>query len=215
MSIDKQVVACIIGDGHVSKRGGICLHHSIQQRELLEHKVDILTEFGFKFRIYETEQLSYGVLRKFIKADGYCSTNSKILRNILYPEGIKVIPQSYASVLDFKDWAIIYMDDGRENKISHVNSLIGGNRVRKESAPFVNRYEICVESFDMNSKVFLVENLNSIGVESKVDNRGRITISKASSKAAFYEGVSPYLIDSMKYKMSALPSLSYSPTVRD
>ena len=209
MSIDKVVVAILLGDAHVSKRGSISFNHSIDQKEYLEHKVSIMEDHGFKMRVYETDRLSYGKMRKFVRADGYVSTRSKELRNILYPQGLKIVPESYSEMFDFTDWSFIFMDDGRANVLSHTNNLINNIRIRKETEKFVNRYEICTESFDTTSNNLLMESLKGLGVESYISSRNRIIISKATSKVNFYEGINSYIVPSMNYKVSSLPTLSY------
>lgn len=209
MSIDKLVVSTILGDGHVCRRGVVKFHHSIVQKDYLLYKVSLLNNYGFKFRTYDTKSLSYGEIRDFVKADGYASSDAKQLRAILYPKGVKIAPREYTEQFGFLEWAIIYMDDGRENKLSHYNSLIDKKRVRKNCQVFVNRYEMSVESFDTPSKENLVDSLSNLGVESKVDKNGRIVISRAKSKEVFYEGVRNFVVPSMLYKMSALPNLSY------
>lgn len=211
MSIDSLVVSTILGDGHVCRRGTIRFHHSIAQKDYLLYKVSILNNYGFKFRVYETSSFSYGKLRDFIKADGYASSDSKKLREIIYPNDIKTAPSKYINLFGFFEWSILYMDDGRENKISHYNSLINGKRIRKECPTFVSRYEICVESFDDSSKTNLMNNLKNLGIDSKIDKRGRIVISKAKSKEIFYIGIKEFIVPSMLYKLSALPNLSYIP----
>lgn len=209
MSIDKVVVSILLGDGHVSKRGTIQIKHSIVQKEYLKFKCLILEQHGFKTRIYEREELSYGVLRKFVVADGYASSASKELRSILYPDGVKVVPACYVEEFDFLDWSFIFMDDGRANTLSHTNNLINGIRVRKETEKFTNRYEICTESFSKEDNSLLVKNLSVLGIDSYISNRNRIIISRAESKILFYEGIKVFIVPSMKYKIESIPSLSY------
>ena len=207
MSIDKDVVSCVLGDGHVSKRGRISFNHSAKQKEYLFYKLDILMQYGFKFRVNEYSAFSYGKTRDFIKAEGYASEKSKELRSILYPEGVKVVPE-VAHQFTFSDWAILYMDDGRQNVIKHTNNVINGVRVRVEAEPFVNRYEIDTQAFSDISA--LTSNLLTLGVESSVDKKGRICIRRAKDKANFYRGILPHIHGSMEYKVSALPSLSFN-----
>ena len=209
MSLDKEVVAILLGDGHVSSRGIISMHHSASQKEYLLYKVSCLEKHGFKLKVRDTERMSYGVIRKFVKAEGYSSTDSKELRNIMYPNGNKIAPSEFVSEFDFKDWSFIFMDDGRCNSISHTNNLIDNIRVRKETERFTNRYEICTESFDIHSQNILISNLLKNNVEAYLSSRNRIVISKSASKVAFYEGVKDFVVPSMDYKISALPSLSY------
>ena len=185
MSIDKTVVAILLGDGHVTTRGRISLHHGIAQKDYLLYKVGILNDNGFKMRVYEVEHPSYGEIRKFIKADGYCSNKSKQLRDLLYPNGVKEVPSYFSDAFDFRDWSFIYMDDGRANTLSHTNNLIGGVRTKVSTDKFVNRYEICTESFDDTSNKLLMENLLEKGVESYISKRNRIIIKEYKIQKCF------------------------------
>ena len=209
MSIDREVVAILLGDGHVSKRGIISMHHGIAQKDYLMYKVECLAKHGFKMRVRQNFKLSYGKIREFIKAEGYASNAAKELRQILYPSGVKIAPIDYVKDFSFKDWALIFMDDGRTNSISHYNTIINGERVRKETERFVNRYEICTESFDVLSNEALVSNLTSLGVDCYINTENRIIISRANSKAVFYDGIKDFIVSPMSYKINSLPSLSY------
>lgn len=209
MSVDKEIISILLGDGHVSKNGVISMHHGIAQKDYLMYKVDCLSKHGIKMRIRESDKLSYGEVRKFIKAEGYASNVAKEVRKLLYPDGKKIVPIEYAKCFDFRDWAFIFMDDGRTNYISHYNTVIGGVRTRVETKKFTNRYEICTESFDVDSNNALVSSLLSLGVESYISNSNRIIISRSSSKAVFYNGVKDYIVPPMLYKIDAIPSLSY------
>ncbi len=210
MSIDKTVVSCVLGDGHVSKRGRISFHHSAKQKEYLQYKLGIMAAHGFSFRMHEYGAVSYGEFRDFVKAEGYASEESKGLREIIYPEGFKAVPEEFAKQFTFLEWAILYMDDGRQNVMKHTNNIINGERVRIETEPFVNRYEIDTQAFSERGVQILISNLSSLGVEARADKKGRICISRAKSKANFYLGVSPHIHSSMQYKISATPSLSFN-----
>ena len=115
----------------------------------------------------------------------------------------------------FKEWSIIYQDDGRQNKISHYNTSIKGKRVRVDCDEFVNRYCICSQGFDTSSNVELQKSLSSVGIDSSLSKvKGgygkQVVISRATSKAIFYTGIKDHVIASMKYKLSAKPHLAYN-----
>ena len=209
MSIDKVVVAIILGDGHVSKRSCISFHHSAKQHDYLMYKVSILEKYGYKFSIRRDTQPSYGKLRDFSRAEGYSSTSSKKLRTIFYPNGVKIAPGQFVKDFGFYEWAFIYMDEGRANTIGHYNTVINGKRTRVETQRAVNFYEICTDGLDNESVQALRDNLLSLGIESRVSKRNRIIISRANSKILFYEGIKSFIHPSLEYKISTRPTLSY------
>lgn len=210
MSIDKTVVSIILGDGHVSQNGRISFHHCADQEEYLVYKVNLLNQYGYKFSIKKTTSMSYGKMRNFVKAEGYCSSDSKKLRELIYPYGIKIAPPEFVKDFGFKEWSFFYMDEGRANKLGHYNTIIQGQRFRVDCEPWTNFYEICTDALDNDSIRSLTENLLSLGVESRRSNRNRIIVSRAASKAIFYEGVREYVHPSMLYKISTKPFQSYN-----
>lgn len=210
MSELKLVKAIIIGDGHIDKKGSIRLHHSKKQEEWLDKKINILNNADIKTRkkCY-TKSHSYGEIRDFVKVETRRPTKTKSLRELFYPNGIKVIPKEFLNYFDFEMLSIIYQDDGRQNKINHTNNIVNNKKTRVETIPFVNYYEFCLESFDKDSLEVFVKCLEKIGIESRISKRNRVIISRAKSKIIFYENIKPFVINSMEYKLSAIPTLSY------
>lgn len=82
MSEKSLVRALLIGDGCVDKRGRVLLHHAIAQKEWLMYKIGILEKQGFKVKVYEQNQKSFGTIRHFIKAETTVTTRSKNLRMV-------------------------------------------------------------------------------------------------------------------------------------
>lgn len=214
MSESNKVLAIILGDGHIAKRKSsrLTITHSTKQREWLMYKVGILQESGFKMRVDEREMVSFGKGRSYLIASSTSTARVKSLRGLFYPNGVKSVPEQCLE-FGFEEWSILYQDDGRQNTLSHYNVVKNGTRVRIECPPFVNRYEIYKNAFSDRDYDILRTSLKNLGVETSLLNLrqgGRsLVISRSSSKAAFFDGVSPYIIPSMEYKVSALPALSY------
>ena len=108
----------------------------------------------------------------------------------------------------------MYQDDGRCNKISHYNSIIRGQRVRKECRPYVNRYELCL-GFPSNDELEALQtSLTSLDIHSSIlkrkDGQRNLSIYRADSKINFYEGIKDYIHNSLLYKVSILPTINYS-----
>ena len=210
MSILNLVKATIIGDGHVTPTGRIKFKHCARQEDWLKHKANILNSANIKTgKIRYVTRLSYGKMRDFVEIDSRKPTSTKILRDMFYPNGVKVYPNNLIVDFNFEMLSIIYQDDGRQNKISHTNNLIKGVRTRVETIPFVNMYEFSLESFDEYSIQNFQICLLNLGIESRISKRNRVIVSRAKSKKIMYEGMKPFIINCMKYKIDAIPSLSY------
>jgi hypothetical protein len=216
MSINNSIInSMIIGDGHIDKKGRICIQHSLKQKEWLYYKKDVLENSGYKVKFHEKEYYDSRKGKTFYFINMWTSStfSNKKLRECFYPNDIKIIPKEISEDFGFEEWAIIYQDDGRCNKVSHYNTIKNGERVRVDCEPFVNRYEIYVNNFDIESIKNLQSSLLSLGIESKILHLKQggysIAISKAESKIKFYEGISPFIIESMKYKINTRPTLSY------
>lgn len=219
MSDINDVYAIILGDGCVNKKGGIYVIHSLKQKAWLYYKAEILKENGFKFKIKERKMLSYGKEREFITLTTTNTSVGKALREKFYPEGKKILPSDVK--LNPKQIMIIYLDDGRQNVLGHINVIVNGIKERKETNMFVNRYEFCKNSFDKTS----ISNLQNELLRNKIDSSVRyktgrqngqpfICISKKLYKDMFFNMLNNIIPECMRYKLSALPSLTYL-TVRD
>lgn len=211
---DKKLMAMLIGDGFVTNEYSIGIYHSIKQKQWVFHKIGILTSCGFTVRVKESFRESYGKMRKFIHARTNVSDLTKELRNLLYPQGKKIIPPGFLNDFGYEEWSIIYQDDGRQNKIAHYNTVKNKKRIRVECDPFVNRYDICSQGFNRESNLELQTSLLNLGIESSFNKvkggYGKLlSVSRAKSKTLFYEGIKKYVLNDMKYKLSAKPHLAY------
>lgn len=211
---DKRLIAMLIGDGFVTNNYSIGITHSIKQKRWMLYKISILLSCGFTISVKETIRMSYGKLRKFIQVRTTVSDLTKELRHLLYPQGEKIIPSGLLDNFDYEEWSIIYQDDGRQNKIAHYNTTKNKKHVRVECDPFVNRYDICSQGFNDTSNSELQKSLTTLGIESSFNKvkggYGKLlSISRAKSKLLFYKGIEKYVLDDMKYKLSAKPYLAY------
>jgi hypothetical protein len=138
----------------------------------------------------------------------------KAVRSSWYQTGRKEIPADILEKFSWDEWAFLYQDDGRLNKISHVNNLVKGVRVRIEIEPTVNRYEISLGYPSDNTLIALRSSLTNLGVESSVltrrDGQRNISISQASSKVKFFENMKDRMHPSMMYKMDLRPTFKYA-----
>jgi len=201
------VEAMVIGDGCIDSKGRIRLKHSIKQADYLRHKVALLEKDGFKVSVQEftDERNPYGT-REFIRASTTATTRGKDLRRFFYHRGHKFVPESVFERMGWHEWAIVFQDDGRANKISHYNTIRGGKRERVECEPFANRYEFCCPHFSDEEMVFAIASLGSLGVEARTGwhrklGQRLLWISRAQAKIRFWQGVAPFVVASMRYKL--------------
>lgn len=217
IEINNLEIAMILGDGHISKNGRLQIQHSLKQEDYLLYKVNVLETFGNKCKYdnksYYDSRPGKNKTYHFIDMWTTVTFKWKQMRELIYADGTKQIPDGLVDEFSFKEWAILYQDDGRCNKISHYNTIKDGNRVSIECEPYVNRYEIYTNAFNDQSIEYLQNNLLSLGIESnklKLKQGGySIAISKAESKVKFYEGIKQYIIDAMNYKVSIKPTMGY------
>lgn len=206
----------IFGDGYITKQGNVKFQHSILQKDYALFKAIKCEEyFGLKYSKYQRrkQENSFSTNDNFI-INCHAKNWVKILRNQWYINSTKIIPCDIISRFGFEEWSFIYQDDGRLNKISHTNNLIDGIRTRKETSPWVNRYEICLGYPSDDQLSALQISLKNLNIDSSILNRKdgqrNISISKASSKIIFYENIKSFIFNSMQYKIDINPTLSYS-----
>jgi hypothetical protein len=204
MSREEIFLGMAIGDGCISKRGVLQIKHSIDQKEYVLYKKELLEQHGFKVKVREYFRESYGEIRGFIEI--YTSTTNfgKEMRKYLYPNGKKIIPSDL--IITPIMWALIYQDDGRQNKISHYISYRDNIRTRVEKSPWVNRYTLYVDCFDGDSISVLKESLLSYGIDCGISytNKNKlphIHINRKESKENFKNLIAEFIHPSMMYKL--------------
>lgn len=213
MSENKVKIAGLIyGDGYITKKGNICFHHSIKQRNYVEYKLTILEKLGFKLLDSRINTKISGFSTNYGYVGSSTSTNlGKKLRKEFYRDNKKCIPIDLIRNFSWDEWALIYQDDGRLNKISHINKKVNGEKIRIETPPFVNRYEICLGHPSDEELKALQYSLKNLGISSwiltKKDGQRNLAISKKDSKIKFFKNIKHRIHNSMSYKIDVIPTL--------
>ena len=207
--------AMVIGDGYVRKDGCICMKHSVVQKDYAEYKAHILKGFGFRVKtsVLPRNPKSYSTNDNFLVITN-TTKFGKELRKKFYPNNKKVVPVEVFDDFGSQEWAILFQDDGRTNKISHYNTVIDGGRRRVECDPFVNRYEFCFPMFSDEEINAAISSLDKLGILARIGwhrklGQRLIWISKAVGKIRFYETMRSLIVPSMKYKIIIRPTLGY------
>jgi len=206
MSEKELIIGMAIGDGHITKKGELCIGHSSIYRDYLYYKYNLLKENNIKCRkIYENNKISGYSTHSIIKFSTTRTFVGKEIREYLYPFDIKIIPDDL--IITPIMWSFIYQDDGRQNKTSHYNTKINGVYERVDVDPWVNRYTIYTDSFNEKSIYNLQKSLLFYDVESSINysNKNKyphIHIGKKESKTNFKNLIDPYITECMRYKMN-------------
>lgn len=209
---EKIVHAMIVGDGFVTKKGNVCFKHSMVQKDYALWKKMMLVEIGMKFQKDHIQAPSGFGRNPTIQVSTTSSSYGKRLRQVFYPDGRKRIPRDVFLSFGWREWAILFQDDGRCNRSSHYNTVVDGQRVRVECEPFANRYEFCFPTMSDEEMDAAMESLANLGVESRIGHHRKLGqrllwITRAEPKRIFHKNISKILCESMGYKMSSAPTL--------
>lgn len=193
--VEQVLLGSLCGDGGVYK-GGLLVNpffqeiHSIKQKPYLLWKKDLLSS-NFKMLVYEREYPSY--IKGYIHSShviGIRTNSSPLLqkyRDMFYPKGHKSKKLS-KHILMKMNWfaiAIWYMDDGYYNKYGNCIELVCERKNAKQVKSFF------IQRFNMSSHIQYYKE----GIKA-----ARICFNTKSSKI-FLEKVSPFIHESMKYKI--------------
>jgi len=218
-----KLAGLIFGDGYIHKSGRIGFKHSIIQKDYVDFKTEYaINNFDMKFSFYIQEKITGYSTNPNYEALSRVKHYLKNLRKLWYDGNSKNIPIEIIKEFSWEQWAFIYQDDGRENKNNYYKTTVNGIRTKTKTSPFVNRYEIFLGNKENNYCKAIQDNLLLLGINSTlVDITSKskkiqkvIRITQKKSKDLFYSKLKPLIHNSMKYKLSALPSLSYNHSER-
>lgn len=174
----------ILGDTHLDHRStnvSGSMAHCVQQKEFIEFKHKMLQRFTSDIREkvsidYRFKNPEYHAYYMYIKS-------SKALNNLypkVYKNKVKYINKEMLYKLTGLGIATWYMDDGSNG---HYGYIFCTNGFSKEDVQLIQKF--FKEKFDINTTI-------------RKDN---VIYIKADSKQKFKNLVSPYIIESMKYKL--------------
>lgn len=191
-SIEKSViVGTLLGDGFINAKsplaGYLILGHSIKQEAWLLQKMEWLSRL-FKRKPYYIKQVRKGTENTGIFCYSLSFRELKTLQSIFYIDNKKIIPSNIDEYFDELSLAVLYMDDGYCHK-THKGKY--------------STYYLSLCNFDNNSILNFIALLNKkwniIATHQKSNN---VIAISSKSKESFLKIIRPYIIDSMKYKIS-------------
>jgi len=209
-----KLAGFVYGDGFITKQGQISFTHSIQQEEYAMFKANKLSEyFGLKYSIAKREARSSkkrdGTIinsGKLLRITCHSKTWTKKIRTLWYNENGKNIPSDILEQFGPEEFAYLFQDDGRCNKISHFNKIVDNKIIRIETSPVVNRYEFCLGYPSIEQLEALQKALKNFEIVSwklnRKDGQKNLSISKTTSKQNFKTMLLPYIHASMQYKIN-------------
>lgn len=195
MKITKQqrnlLIALAIGDGYVSKHGTICVFHSSKQKEYVEHKFNLVrhlcTHSELLTRQVYTGDTQYGFTCKVTKF-------TKMLRKILYPNGVKKITRKLLNRLDASHLALWWMDDG------HCHNEIYENTGNLRAS--ISTLSTCISKED--NQIIIDWILETFGVkfgQRKMKNHYAL-VCRTREGRKLRNVIGNFVIPSLKYKLS-------------
>jgi len=170
------LVGCILGDAYIAKLGKIRIEHSIKQRAYVDWKRKELQSLCYSGEPREITHVYRG--KRYQSVFFLLRQYFRVWRDVFYPDKKKVFPKDlHLTPLALAVW---YMDDGcwTGKKI-----LISTESFRGESMSHLQ---------DVLYKQFNIETIAS--------SNGKLVIRKKSHEI-FCSLVSPYIIESMRYKI--------------
>lgn len=175
------ILGCLLGDAYITKSGKIQFEQSTKQFPYLMWKYKKLNNLAYGEPAFISRfDKRYG--KEYRSARFWLRQYFRPLREEFYPEGSKIFPINYQKYLTRLALAVWYMDDGNIYKSRNI--------------------KISADCFDSTSRDVLKNLLlTKFGIESTIQNSGKIRIANKSIKR-FIAIVKQYIHSSMTYKLA-------------
>ena len=177
----------LLGDAYISKRGAIQIEQGANQKEYLfwKHKELKSIVSGKISRVFRKKKsgATFSSYRFFSKQ------YFRPWRQVMYRSGRKIIPASVLELITPLSLAVWYMDDG--SKKNNYSVIISTDGFSKDSLKKLRT--MLQEKWSINTRVVFKTTAGK--------KYGRLTIG-SYDLVRFFELIRPYIIPSMKYKIS-------------
>lgn len=185
-------IASAIGDGYISKNGVLTIAHSIKQEDYLLHKAELLKPFLTPKGI--TKRLT-GEGNRHQQVNFTCKVSkfSKAVRRILYKDGKKVLSRKILNRLLPEHIAIWWMDDGSCSLQKTKEGKVHGSISTLSTCTSREQNQIIIDWF-----------FEKYGIkfnQRKMKNHYALVCGTREGRK-LKDLIEPYVIDSMKYKLS-------------
>ena len=191
------LIAMLLGDGTISSNYVFKLSHSESQREFLEWKVKLLTDYGFKVNGIKEyiSKCGYNEGKKVLYSQLSINPTIKALRRSVYVPK-KTFTRRLLNWLDAQGLAIWYMDDGCIN----VNTS-----KQRSTIQHTIKIATCVDEPTVNMIINYFLEVWNIKFRKFPEGKGTFSIASSSEEdcSKFIAIVRPYIeqVPSLLYKI--------------
>lgn len=191
------LIAMLLGDGTISSNYVFKLSHSETQREFLEWKVKLLTDYGFKVNGVKEyiSKCGYNEGKKVLYSQLSINPTIKALRRSVYTPK-KTFTRKLLNWLDSQGLAIWYMDDGCIN----VNTS-----KQRTNTQHTIKIATCVDEPTVNMIIDYFLEVWNIKFRKFPEGKGTFSIASSSEEdcSKFISIVRPYIeqVPSLLYKI--------------
>lgn len=184
----------ILGDGYIDNNNYLSIQHSSKQKDYLQYKMNLLNKLEMKIsNIYDVSRNGYEAYRQNCREP----ETFKSLKHQFYPNGNKTVTRHLLNKLDAQGLAIWFMDDGC--CIKQYKNGYGNGRY----------LQLCTNSFSKEENIIIINYFKTVWdidlkmreVKRKNQKQSFFLIINATNAPKFIDIISPYVIDSMKYKI--------------
>ncbi len=138
------LIGMLLGDGHLQERGVFKVTHYQEQLGYLMHTHRVLAPHTLPL-FYEEKEMDNG---RLTFAYGYRTTMHdwlRVLRNLFYPEGVKVFPSDILRNLTPRSLAYWYFDDGHLDGLPSIAiGSVADDEARRVASELSARFELDV-----------------------------------------------------------------------
>jgi len=188
--LEQLIIGSMLGDGyldkisHTLKNSRLSIAHSAKQKEYCEYKHSILAEKELAGKLCYNKIVNDRYKEGFIEEYRFRSKTNPIFteyRELFYKNKKKIVHRSTIQKMNALGLAIWFMDDG---------------------AKTISGYLLCTQSFTRKENNFLRKLLkDKFNIETTLQPQSNMIYIRSKSKELFTSTISPYVIESMRYKL--------------
>lgn len=182
---EEILIGHLLGDGHMSKIGlnpRVKIEQGERQKEYAYWKYLKFINLSSTFKEYKRKTKDKRNGNIYISYGCYLGANPNFLKyyNLFYKDKVKIISEDIFEYYTDLSLAVHFMDDGYKLK---------------------SGYGLATNCFSLEEiKIFQRFLWNKFKIETTIHTGNRIYV-KSGSKRVFEEIISPYILDSMRYKL--------------
>lgn len=190
------LIGSLLGDSSINKKGTLNIGHGLKQEEYYRHKIQLFSP-NIHFLEYRRERLDKRTNNVYVSLQAYSNRYEDIveLREVLYVNGKKEIPDEILKKFNDISLAYLFMDDGSFNPSGGTIALCNFS---KDS--ILRFQKFLLQTWDIETSIM----------------KNKSLYIRANSRKLFRVLILPYIIPSMMYKikMSSLNSVNLGKPLR-